>query len=269
VPEVQQLVYFAPNTDQGFVDAVSTAVQASPTPAAVSISWGAAEDLWTEQTRLALDDAFADAAALGVTVVASSGDWGAADQLTDGKQHVDFPASSPHVLSCGGTSLTADTSTGVIAAETVWNNGVGKHATGGGVSMFFPRPSYQSSCGAPDSGRGVPDVAAVADPQTGYMVLVHGKSYPAGGTSAVAPLWAALVARLGQHLGRPLGLLQPLLYKDSRPAVLTAGFRDVTAGDNQGYPASPGWDPCTGLGSPDGTALLAVLSGALPPDSPA
>jgi kumamolisin len=269
VPEVQQLVYFAPNTDQGFVDAVSTAVHASPTPAAVSISWGAAEDLWTEQTRIALDDAFADAAALGVTVVASSGDWGASDQQTDGKQHVDFPASSPHVLSCGGTTLTADASTGVIATETVWNNGVGHHATGGGVSVFFPRPDYQSACGAPESGRGVPDVAGVADPQTGYMVLVHGKSYPAGGTSAVAPLWTALVARLVQHLGRPLGLLQPLLYKGSRLGMLTEGFRDVTAGDNQGYPASPGWDPCTGLGSPDGTALLAVLSGTRPPDSPA
>ncbi|MFC0545220.1 S53 family peptidase [Kutzneria chonburiensis] len=268
VPEVQQLVYFAPNTDQGFVDAVSTAVHASPTPAAVSISWGAAEDLWTEQTRLALDDAFADAAALGVTVVASSGDWGAADEQTDGKQHVDFPASSPNVLSCGGTSLTADASTGVISAETVWNNGVGDHATGGGVSTFFPRPAYQSACGAPESGRGVPDVAAVADPKTGYMVLVHGKSYPAGGTSAVAPLWSALVARLVQHLGRPLGLLQPLLYKDSKPGALTAGFRDVTAGDNQGYSASPGWDSCTGLGSPDGTALLTVLSGTPPQDSP-
>jgi kumamolisin len=258
-PEVQQLVYFAPNTDQGFVDAVSTAVHASPTPAALSISWGAAEDLWTEQTRIALDDAFADAAALGVTVVVSSGDWGAGDEQTDGKQHVDFPASSPHVLSCGGTSLRADPASGVINSETVWNNGVGDHATGGGVSVFFPRPDYQSACGVPDSGRGVPDVAAVADPDTGYMVLVHGKSYPAGGTSAVAPLWSALVARLVQHLGRPLGLLQPLLYKEAAPGVLTTGFRDVTAGDNQGYPASPGWDPCTGLGSPDGNALLAVL----------
>ncbi|GAA3435737.1 S53 family peptidase [Kutzneria kofuensis] len=264
VPEVQQLVYFAPNTDQGFVDAVSTAVHASPTPAALSISWGAAEDLWTEQTRIALDDAFADAAALGVTVVASSGDWGASDEQTDGKQHVDFPASSPHVLSCGGTSLHADPVSGVISSETVWNNGAGDHATGGGVSVFFPRPDYQSACGVPESGRGVPDVAGVADPNTGYLVLVHGKSSPAGGTSAVAPLWAALVARLVQQLGRPLGLLQPLLYRDAKPGVLAAGFRDVTAGDNQGYPASPGWDPCTGLGSPDGNALLAVLRQRLP-----
>ncbi|MFI9385506.1 protease pro-enzyme activation domain-containing protein [Kutzneria sp. NPDC052558] len=260
-PEVRQVVYFAPNTDQGFVDAVSAAVHALPTPVAVSISWGAAEDLWTEQTRRALDDAFADAAALGVTVIVSSGDWGAADELTDGRRHVDFPASSPHVLSCGGTTLHADPSTGVIDSETVWNNGVGKNATGGGVSVFFPRPDYQSICGTPDGGRGVPDVAGVADPRTGYSVLVHGKTSPAGGTSAVAPLWAALVARLAQQLGRPLGLLQPLLYKDSQPGVLAAGFRDVTAGDNQGYPASPGWDPCTGLGSPDGAALLARLKG--------
>jgi kumamolisin len=142
----------------------------------------------------------------------------------------------------------------------VWNNGVGKNATGGGVSVFFPRPDYQSACGAPDSGRGVPDVAGVADPKTGYSVLVHGKPSPAGGTSAVAPLWSALVARLAQQLGRPLGLLQPLLYQDARPGVLAAGFRDVTAGDNQGYAASPGWDPCTGLGTPDGQALLAALA---------
>jgi len=260
-PEVRQVVYFAPNTDQGFVDAVAGAVHASPTPVAVSISWGGAEDLWTEQTRKALDDAFADAAALGVTVIVSSGDWGASDEQTDGQRHVDFPASSPHVLSCGGTTLHADPSNGVISSETVWNNGVGKNATGGGVSVFFPRPDYQSACGAPDSGRGVPDVAGVADPRTGYSILVHGKTAPAGGTSAVAPLWAALVARLVQQLGRPLGLLQPLLYKDAQPGVLTAGFRDVTAGDNQGYPASPGWDPCTGLGSPDGAALLARLKG--------
>jgi kumamolisin len=258
-PEVAQAVYFAPNTDQGFVDAISTAVHASPTPAAVSISWGGAEDLWTEQTRTALNNAFADAAALGVTVVVSSGDWGASDQQTDGKNHVDFPASSPYVLACGGTSLIADVSSGVISSETVWNNGVGTNATGGGVSVFFARPDYQSACGAPESGRGVPDVAGVADPRTGYSVLVHGKSYPAGGTSAVAPLWSALVARLVQQLGRPLGLLQPLLYKDVEPEKLAVGFRDVTAGDNQGYPASPGWDPCTGLGSPDGAALLSVL----------
>jgi kumamolisin len=264
-PEVAQLVYFAPNTDQGFVDAISTAVHASPTPASVSISWGAAEDLWTAQTRTALDDAFADAAALGVTVCVSSGDWGAADQQTDGQHHVDFPASSPHVLSCGGTTLHADGTTGVIDSETVWNNGDGKNATGGGVSVFFPRPDYQSACGAPDSGRGVPDVAGVADPRTGYSVLVHGKISPAGGTSAVAPLWSALVARLVQQLGRPLGLLQPLLYNGSQPGVLASGFRDVTAGDNQGFPASPGWDPCTGLGSPDGEALLAVLRQRLTP----
>ncbi|QUQ71726.1 S53 family peptidase [Kutzneria sp. CA-103260] len=260
-PEVRQVVYFAPNTDQGFVDAVGAAVHATPTPVAVSISWGGAENLWTEQTRKALDDAFADAAALGVTVIVSSGDWGASDEQTDGQRHVDFPASSPHVLSCGGTTLHADPSTGVIDSETVWNNGAGKNATGGGVSVFFPRPDYQSTCGAPDSGRGVPDVAGVADPRTGYSILVHGKMSPAGGTSAVAPLWAALVARLAQQLGRPLGLLQPLLYKDSQPGRRTAGFRDVTAGDNQGYPASPGWDPCTGLGTPDGAALLARLKG--------
>ena len=195
-PGAAQVVYFAPNTDQGFVDAVTTAVHATPTPAVVSISWGQSEDSWTAQSRSALDAAIADGAALGVTVTAAAGDNGSGDGVSDGQPHVDFPASSPHALACGGTTLQADPATGVISSETVWNDGSQGGATGGGVSDVFALPAWQASAGVPDNpsggtGRGVPDVAGNADPATGYQVLVDGQQTVIGGTSAVAPLWAA------------------------------------------------------------------------------
>ena len=272
-PAADIVVYFAPNTDAGFLDAVSTAAHANPTPAAISISWGQSEDQWTAQARTAFDQALQDAAALGVTTTAAAGDDGSSDRVGDGKPHVDFPASSPHALACGGTRLDADATTGAVRSETVWNNGAGNGATGGGVSAVFPLPSWQARAGVPSGadgtdaggaangpgGRGVPDVSAVADPQTGYRVRVDGRDTVIGGTSAVAPLWAALVARLVQSTGRPLGLLQPRLY-DSVPAgQVAAGFRDIVTGDNGAYQASAGWDACTGLGVPEGTKLLSSL----------
>jgi kumamolisin len=262
-PASDIVVYFAPNTDAGFVDAVSEATHAAVTPTAMSISWGQNEDAWTAQARRALDQAFVDAAALGVTVTAAAGDNGSSDGASDGRDHADFPASSPHVLACGGTSLRA--SSGTVKSETVWNNGIGAGATGGGVSDVFGLPSWQKSAGVPASvratgGRGVPDVAAVADPTTGYEVLVDGEKKIFGGTSAVAPLWAALVARLAQATGEPFGLLHPRLYGPVSSAPTLNGFRDITAGNNGSFTAKAGWDACTGLGVPDGEALLAVLS---------
>ncbi len=260
-PRATLTVYFAPNTDRGFLDAVSGAVHAAPTPTAVSISWGQSEDGWTPQARTALDQAFIDAAALGVTVCAAAGDNGSTDGVTDGAQHVDFPASSPHALACGGTSLQV-ASASTPLSETVWNDGSG--ATGGGVSDAFTAPAWQTGVGVParvggGSGRGVPDVAGDADPATGYQVLVDGQPMVIGGTSAVAPLWAALTARLGQGLGRPLGLLAPMLYTNAKPGTSPAGFRDIVTGSNGAYNAAAGWDPCTGLGVPDGEQLLAAL----------
>ncbi|MGP8001500.1 MAG: S8 family serine peptidase [Streptosporangiaceae bacterium] len=269
-PGAAQVVYFAPNTDQGFVDAVSTAVHASPTPTVVSISWGQSEDSWTGQGRTALDEALADAAALGSTVCVAAGDNGSSDAQTDGQPHTDFPASSPHALACGGTSLQADLGTGVISSETVWNDGPGHGATGGGVSDAFGLPSWQASAGVPARagapagtapGRGVPDVAGCADPETGYQVRVDGQSMVVGGTSAVAPLWAALTVRLVQATGKPFGLLQPLLYAGVTAGVAATGFQDITSGNNGAYAAGPGWDACTGLGSPDGGTLLGLLQG--------
>jgi kumamolisin len=265
-PGAQLVVYFAPNTDAGFVDAVSAAIHARPSPTVISISWGQYEDAWTAQARDALDSVFADAVLLGITVTAAAGDGGSSDGATDGRDHADFPASSPNVLACGGTSLRTDPASGAISAETVWNGGTRGGATGGGVSAVFAQPSWQATAGVPatgSGGRGLPDVAANADPETGYEVLVDGAAMVYGGTSAVAPLWAALIARLAQATGHSFGLLASRLYQGAAAAQAAPGFRDVTSGDNGTYSAGPGWDACTGLGSPDGTALLALLQGQM------
>ncbi len=264
-------VYFGPNTDAGFLDAVAKAAHDTPTPAAISISWGQSEDQWTEQARTAMDDAFIDAGLLGATVTAAAGDNGSADAQRDGRNHADFPASSPHALACGGTRLEVDKGTGQVTNETVWNDS-SSSATGGGVSDAFPLPDWQQNVtvlagpgpARTPHGRGVPDVAAVADPQTGYLVRVDGTDMVIGGTSAVAPLWAALIARVAQARGGGLGQLQPALYAGGSPGQAQPGFRDVTAGNNGSYQATPGWDACTGLGVPDGMALLAVLSARNP-----
>ena len=261
-PGVAIVVYFAPNTDQGFIDALSTAVHdTTHKPSVVSVSWGQSEDAWTAQARTQMEQILTEAAGLGVTVTVAAGDNGSADGVTDGQQHVDFPASAPHALACGGTTLHASGAT--IESETVWND-PGDGATGGGISRQFAVPSYQASAGLPvnvdtqAAGRGVPDVCGNADPQTGYVIRVDGADETIGGTSAVAPLWAGLSACLNEQLGAPLGFAQPLLY----PLLGSGSFHDITSGDNGSYTAGPGWDACTGLGSPDGTALAAALAPA-------
>ena len=259
-PDVAIAVYFAPNTDQGFIDALSTAVHdTAHKPSVISISWGESEDAWTAQARTQMEQILTEAAGLGITVTVASGDNGSADAVNDGQQHVDFPASAPHALACGGTSLQASGAT--ITSETVWND-PGDGATGGGISRQFTMPSYQANANLPvnvdtqASGRGVPDVCGDADPQTGYVIRVDGAEQTIGGTSAVAPLWAGLIACLDEQVGAPLGFVQPLLY----PLLGSGSFHDISAGDNGSYSAGPGWDACTGLGSPDGTALAAAVS---------
>jgi kumamolisin len=266
-PGADLVVYFAPNTDRGFLDALSTAVHADPTPTVISISWGQSEDEWTGQARTAMHEALADAAALGITVCVAAGDDGSRDNATDGGAHVDFPAASPYALACGGTTLQADAATGAVASEVVWFHGLGQGGTGGGVSDVFAVPSWQVPAGVPGDadtgrpGRGVPDVAGNADPATGYEVQVDGQDLVFGGTSAVAPLWAALVCRLAQALGRRPGFLPPALYGGVTAGRPVPGFRDITSGSNGAYSAGTGWDACTGLGVPDGEALLARLHG--------
>jgi kumamolisin len=277
-PGAAQVVYFAPNSDSGFIDAISEAAQATPAPIAISVSWGQSEDSWTAQGRIAMDAAMADAAALGITVCVASGDNGSGDAVDDGQPHVDFPASSPHALACGGTKLLANATTGVISSEVVWNEtAASEGAGGGGVSDKFALPSWQADAGVParagsgagtgagagvgSSGRGVPDVAGNADPVTGYQIYSGGQAQVVGGTSAVAPLWAALISRLAEGSGQRFGLIQTLLYAGVTPGAAVPGFRDITSGNNGAYAAGPGWDACSGLGSPDGTALLNRVQG--------
>jgi len=267
-PKAAQMVYFAANTDQGFINAIAQAVHTSPPPIVVSISWGQSEDQWSAQSRTSMDTVFADAAALGVTITVAAGDNGSSDDpnSTSGV-HVDFPASSPHVLACGGTQLVGDLNTNTITSEVVWNELANNEgAGGGGVSDVFPLPSWQANVGVPTiagsstTGRGVPDVAGNADPVTGYLVVVDGKEQPIGGTSAVAPLWAGLIARLAQASGKRFGLFQPLIYSGVAVGTAAAGFNDITQGNNGAYSAGPGWDATTGLGSPNGQALLAHIT---------
>ncbi len=262
-PKALIAVYFAPNTDKGFLDAITMATHDTVNkPSVISISWGAAEKNWTGQALTSFDQAFQTAAALGITVCCAAGDNGSGDGETDGNAHVDFPASSPFALGCGGTKLTATGNT--ISSETVWNEGT-TSATGGGVSDFFPLPTYQTTAGVPPSanaphkaGRGVPDVAADADPTTGYFVRVDGQESVFGGTSAVAPLWAALIALVNQKLGKPVGYLNPLIYGS---LVGKEVFQDIHSSNNGAYASRAGWDACTGWGTPNGTKLLQVLGG--------
>jgi kumamolisin len=255
-------VYFAPNTDQGFLDAITTAVHDNiRKPSVVSISWGSAESTWTAQSLTAFDQAFQDAGLLGVTVCVAAGDDGSTDNVTDGAAHVDFPAASPNVLACGGTRL--ESTAGKISKEVVWNHGAGNGATGGGVSDHFPLPSYQNSAKVPVSvnpahfkGRGVPDISGDADPATGYQIHVDGQDAVFGGTSAVAPLWSALIALVNEQVGSPVGFLNPALY-----AKGASTLHDITSGNNGAYSAHAGWDACTGWGSPNGQALLTALRG--------
>ena len=270
-PGARIVVYFAPNTDAGFLNAITTATHDTTNkPSVISISWGGPESSWTNQAMQAMNSALQAAAALGVTVCCAAGDNGSTDGVSDGNFHVDFPASATYALACGGTRLTGSGST--IASETVWNDGANGGATGGGVSDVFPLPSWQANAQVPPSanpggrvGRGVPDVAGDADPATGYQVLVDGQQFAIGGTSAVAPLWAGLIALANQTIGHPAGFINPILYSLNSQAD---AFRDITSGNNdidgsgQVYQAKAGWDACTGLGSPHAGNLIAALGQA-------
>ena len=253
-------VYFTPNTDQGFIDALTTAIHDTTNhPSVISISWGGPESSWTQQAMTSLDDACQSAAALGISITVACGDNGSTDGVSDGANHVDFPASSPHVLACGGTKITVSGTT--LTNEVVWNDAAQNGgATGGGVSTVFALPTWQQNANVSGatkggSGRGLPDVAGDAAPATGYSIEVDGQTEVVGGTSAVAPLWAGLIALLNQKLGKPVGFLNPQIY----PLLGSTAFRDITQGTNGAYNAGVGWDACTGLGSPVGNILETKL----------
>jgi kumamolisin len=266
-------MYFTEFSSQGWVDALNEAITDDNQIAVISISYGNPEDdpqgAWTAMGVQQVNQVFEAAASKGITICCASGDDGSSDQVSKGA-HVDFPASSPYVIGVGGTSLVASSGARpAISKETVWNDLLLAHpegAGGGGISSVFSKPSYQDKVNVPVSanpphtiGRGVPDVAAVADPETGVVIMhIDGKHLePIGGTSAAAPMWASLIARLNQGLKARCGFLNPVLYTKCATGVLN----DITVGNNGAYKAARGWDACTGLGSPQGNNLLQALSG--------
>lgn len=278
-PQARIPVYFASFTERGWIDALDAAVHDTENaPNVLSVSWGFAEGamIWTKQALRHVNEALHQAALVGMTVCVASGDDGSDDEVQDGHAHVDFPSSSPYVLAVGGTTLRA--ASGHIKSETVWSQGVradgaGHGSTGGGVSDFFATPSWQLSL-APVSvnpnrfkGRGLPDVSAVADANTGYFVVSDDQAGVSGGTSAATPLWAALIARINAKRSAPVGYLTPRLYAVVSGQTKTLGelgCRDVSKGNNAtaaggGYEAGEGWDACSGWGTPSGKALLKWL----------
>jgi kumamolisin len=272
-PGVHIFMYFTEFTSQGWLDALHQAITDDNAISVISISYGNPEDdpegAWSRMGVRVVNQAFEAAMAKGITICCASGDDGSSDGVSSGA-HVDFPASSPFVLGVGGTKLVATSGAPpTIAEETVWNELMqDEGAGGGGISAIFTKPSYQNCTKIPPSvnpphrvGRGVPDVAAVADPETGVIVMhIDGQQLEQiGGTSASTPLWAALIARLNQGLGTKCGFLNPVLYTKCGNSVL----RDITVGNNGAYSAEPGWDACTGLGSPDGQRLLHALGGSV------
>ena len=254
-PGARIVVYLAEETPRGKFDAISAAVTDTVNqPDVISCSWGIFECEAPRHVMRSLDEVFRLAALRGLTVCASSGDFGDGTAKC-GRISAHFPASSPHVLACGGTHLPAS---GDRSGEVVWSERLGPvtMSSGGGFSRVFLRPSWQRTPRFRNAGRGVPDVAGKADVAAGYSIIVRGVEMAMGGTSAVAPLWASLAAIAKHRLGRPVGLFAPLLYA---PEFATA-TRRIRRGSNGAYRAGPGWNPCTGLGSPNAGKLLRALT---------
>ncbi len=273
-------VYFSTFDENGWVQAVTTAVLPSagqPAPSVISISWGWPEleplpgtnFAWTDAAITAVSETFEEAASLGITVMAAAGDHGSSCGMNDDKAHVLYPGSDVWVTSCGGTIIT--NVNGSSFTEETWQDGNG-WATGGGVSTFFvPPPQWQSTVKLPPSvndghmGRTIPDISGNADSASGYDLILYGKSIGAvGGTSAVAPLYAGMVAVLNTKLGTPVGYLNPTFYLNSGMYNHIAdGVSNATYGA-PGYSSVAGYNACTGWGSVIGTRLLAEMSGIIP-----
>ncbi|KIJ95915.1 hypothetical protein K443DRAFT_108074 [Laccaria amethystina LaAM-08-1] len=272
-PGASVAVYFTQDTEKGWVDLIGRAVHPNcddPVCSVLSSSYYEynGDDKASSDFIHAVSSAFRDAALQGVTVCIASGDRGSYSKIKDGKAHVQYPASDPWVLTVGGTTI--GNVNGSSYDEYVWNDDRG--ATGGGVSAYFPLPSYQSSATVPVSvndqskGRGVPDVAANSSPHSGYVIPFNGGSRTGAGTSAAAPLWAGLIARINAAMGENIGYINPALY-----ALGSSVFNDIDGSEGPknnkvegesapGYPAHSGWDACTGWGSPKGSALLDGLA---------
>ena len=258
-PDAKQQLIFAPNSDQGFLDAITRATFAEKNEiqnSAISISWGAPESDWNEQAIRNLNIAFKKAALKGISIFAASGDDGAKDKSSDGKFTPDYPASDPFVTGTGGTRLEKS------GKEVTWNDGFFGGSTGGGISAKFDVPEFQKNITMPQNanntgkpGRGAPDIAGNASSLTGYKIRVGGAETVTGGTSAVAPLYAGLMMRVNGALGRPAGYLNPILYNNANSGI----FKDITEGHNNGYDTGPGWDATTGWGVLRGDKFLELL----------
>lgn len=272
-PKANLVVYFGANFGNGFRDAISAAVYDKERKVdVISISWGGPEPLSGGVQELAdYHSLFVDAAALGITICVATGDHGSAGEAApdwDGKIHVQHPACDPNVLACGGTQIDP-----ASRKDVVWNDGTafdassgdgGGWASGGGISKCFPVPDYQLAANIPVSldgntaGRGVPDIAMSA---TNYFVRVDSSENAAGGTSAVAPLMAGLIALENQAKGTNAGWINAFLYAHAAAGAVNGVTQGTNAifGTVKGYDAGPGWNACTGLGTPDGAAILNLL----------
>jgi len=276
-PSAKIAVYFSTFDEKGLIDAISAVIADSTNdPSVVSISWGWDENqpfqnsiLWTPAVITHIGESFLAAAQLGITVCVSTGDDGSEAQVKDGRAHVNYPATDPSVLAVGGTTLHKKSgNVPAAASEVVWNDGPG-NGTGGGISDYIPVPAWQQGI-VPASinptnfkGRGIPDVAANADPDTGYLTYSGGQFGIVGGTSAASPLWAALIALCNQQLGARVGNFNALLYSTIGPNKV---LNDITTGNNDTdglldgkFAAGPGWDACSGWGTPNGQNLLSAL----------
>jgi kumamolisin len=262
-PGAHIVVSFSSGDQRGLFHAIDRAVHdRAHRPSILSISWSFPEQALSLAELHAIEGVLREAAHLGITVCASSGDSGALNGSTDGEPSVNYPASSPSCLACGGTSARLNSQG--MGEEVVWNathHGI-SGASGGGVSQRFPVPAWQADARVPlgpkrRAGRGVPDVAALADPAEGCELLIGGRVFRSNGTSAAAVLWAALVARLNQALGRRCGHLHAHLYRLGK--VRAGALGPVLQGDNGFYKAGKGWNACTGYGTPRGADLLAHL----------
>ena len=268
-------VYFSTFDENGWVQALTTAIfpnPGQPAPSVLSISWGWDElqFIWTQAAINAVSGTFEEAAALGITVLVAAGDLGSSMGFGDGHAHVWYPGSDPWVTSCGGTIIT--NVNGSSFTEQTWQDGNG-WATAGGVSDFFIQPpQWQSTVNLPPSvndghkGRTIPDVSGQADPASAYTIILYGQPIVGGGngTSSVAPLYAGLVAVLNARLRTTLGFLNPTLYLNpSMYNDIADGVSNSTDGV-PGYTSVKGYDACTGWGSINGAKLLAQLSGITP-----
>jgi kumamolisin len=256
------------NSDNGFISTIDRASFPKPGEqqnVAVSISWGAPEDQWTAQGIRGMELAAKKAALKGVTITAASGDDGAVDRSPTHKAQADFPSSGQWFTGVGGTTLSVDAQ-GNWAGEKTWS---GNGATGGGRSLKVERPDYQAGVKMPDNinpagakfdGRGVPDVAFAADPRSGWIVYTDEGMQSIGGTSAASPAAAVISAKIFQATGKPVGFWNPALYEfgKNNPGV----YRDVTVGNNDGYPAGPGWDATTGWGSIHVQKMIDAIKGS-------